>query len=229
MRKILITRPNHQAYKTERKLQGLGYDTFTEPLLFLRKSDHQTPDYSQYDYLIFTSRNSFDFWDFESVDKNTPILAVGPQTAEKAEACGFKNVTNIDGTAKDVAAYLGTRTALHIGGYHISHNFGESVDRLIVYEAAAAKDLSEDCKQAFIASDIDLVMLYSTRTAKLFVRFIQANKLERTLESARVLSISENVLRSVRALPWKVLHKADKPNGTSMIDTCKRIMSDEYE
>lgn len=229
MTRILITRPEHQARSTVKALEQEGLEALQEPLLVLKKISHERADYSDYEALVFTSGNSFEFWDYERIDKALPIIAVGPRTADIAGEHGFTNITNIDGAAADVMAHLGDRRALHIGGHHISQNFGSNVDRLIVYEAEAVQALSARCKEALLNDEIDLISFYSTRTAKVFSRLIQEEGLESTLESVGVLSISENVVRSVRVLPWGVLYKSKKPNGTSMINACKRIMSDEYE
>ena len=229
MTKILITRPKHQAHKTSKSLNDMGLSTLLEPLLFLETIPHKVDDYSPYKFLIVTSGNSFDFWDFHDIDKTKPLIAVGPQTAQRADECGFTTITDMDGTSADIKAHIGNHKAIHIGGYHISQHLGENVDRLIVYEAHPAEQITTACKDALKKGEISLITFYSTRTAKIFVRLIQNEKLEQTLESIRVLSISHNVLRSVRILPWADMYTASAPNGTAMIKDCERIIRDEYE
>ena len=229
MTKILITRPEHQARTTIKALDEAGLSTFADPLLHLKEIPHAVDDYASYEAFIVTSGNSFSFWDMTGVDKDKPLIAVGSQTARLAAEHGFTSITDINGTARNIQDHLNGEKALHVGGYHISHSLGDHVERLIVYEAVPAEELSAACKQALERGEIELAMFYSTRTAKIFVRLIQAAELEHRLEAVKVLSMSANVIRSVRVLPWADMYKSSMPNGTAMIDACKRIMNDEYE
>lgn len=227
MKKILITRPLNQALHTVKSLQEIGLEAIAEPLLNLKKMPHSVSDYALYKQFVVTSGNSFDFWDLDDVDRNIPLIAVGPQTAERAKACGFTDITNASGMARDIQNHLKPEKTLHIGGYHISHTLGAHVDRLIVYEAMAIKTLRKRIKTAFENGDIGLVTFYSTRTAKIFSQLIESEKMAKELEKTEVLSISNKVIRSVRVFPWARTHTAQAPNGTAMIEACKRIVKNE--
>lgn len=223
MTKILLTRPDHQAQKTAQFLASHGHETVIVPMLVLEKKTYAQPDYHKYKTLIITSANSFHFWDMTQVNRNTPLIVVGPQTKRTAQDQGFTNILNIDGTAKDIKAALGNDPALHIGGLHITQNFGHCVDRLIVYEAHTVNTMPDTCRAALQTKSIDLILLYSARTARTFSRLIKEEKLQKTLQNISVLSISEKVLDCVRVLPWKNTYTASEPNGSAMIEKCLDI------
>lgn len=170
--------------------------------------------------------------------RDLPILAVGDTTAEVARAAGFSTVTSADG---DVAALIAlvrrqgapwsdpTRGPLlylrgeHVAGDLVGQLSGFTIDQAIVYRAQPVAHLPETARAALDQGTLDLVALFSPRSAAGFVSLVQAAGLAQNCRTIALLALSAAVAAAAD-LPWisrQVAAHPSRPGLLAAIDTMK--------
>lgn len=102
--KIVVTSPTNSNGKLEKELKQLGAQVYDlpmieiEPLPVMKELEEEILNISQYQYLVFTSKNGVSMF-FDHLEKtgkdsrvlwNTKVVAVGPSTAETLKSYGIK-------------------------------------------------------------------------------------------------------------------------------------------
>jgi uroporphyrinogen-III synthase len=99
-KRVLITRPAHQAEELARTLREAGAEPIVAPTIAIGPPDDPRPAREaverlpQYEWLVFTSRNAVDAFDAllrarANVPAGVRIAAIGPATAAALRACGL--------------------------------------------------------------------------------------------------------------------------------------------
>src|ERR1700720_2970342 len=113
MPSILITRPRATAEPLARELEHLGYTAVIEPLLNIVPLTTPRPPGPPFDTIIITSGNVLPALEkrrSEIADLfNTPCFCVGPRTAEKASAFGFRNVQSAESDGAELARFAAAK------------------------------------------------------------------------------------------------------------------------
>ena len=118
-------------------------------------ADTVLPPLAGYAALAFTSANGVRAFSRLSPERQVKVYAVGPGTAAALRATGFADIRTGSGNAADLAALIrselrpGARM-LHAAGEYRRGRFGRiaaraggiDVDRAVLYDAAAAAQLS---------------------------------------------------------------------------------------
>jgi uroporphyrinogen-III synthase len=202
-----------------------GYDVALEPLLSFSSLGSPIPNL-KFDAIALTSATALEFCDIEMFSE-IPVFTTGKVTAEKASAYGFANVQSAEGGAMELTdlikdVYQGrSAKILYPSALQTAHD----LSRLLkphniecinwpVYQAVERKNFSSETLKLLGADKIDLVLLYSHRTAKCFSRLWERQSI--ATQAPSLLAISQNVKA---ALPKKLAETcfvADKPNETSM-------------
>ena len=99
MVKVLITRPILDALETSKILQNFCIESLCSPLIEIKKTPHEHILFSDYDILIFTSKNAVRNFKFSFQKNNTNglIFSIGNKTKNLLTDYGFKNVTSTNG------------------------------------------------------------------------------------------------------------------------------------
>jgi len=164
-----VTRAEPGAARTAARLTDLGFQPIVRPLLRIETLSPVTPP-DRPDALVFTSINGVAAWLDLSVERDTPVLAVGQATAQAARAAGFASVRSADGDLDDLAALIRSDPALkgarlrHPGAETPAGDLGALIDGhaqvepLPVYRAVQT---GLGAPEAF-----DAVLIHSPRAAR---------------------------------------------------------------
>lgn len=198
--RLLVTRPLVDAMPLAEQLAGQGHDVLVSPLINIELDTQAlVPPAAAHGGLAFTSANGVRAFMAQSdaqrvapdemvAWQQSPVFAVGPQTAAAAQAAGF---TVIHQAAGELAAlahlidahYDAALPVLHIAGRHRSGDLAALLDekavpaqRAVLYRAEAAEAFSDAARAALSDAEepVDGVLLYSQRSATIFLALYKA-------------------------------------------------------
>ena len=222
--RIILTRPAEDAAPLAAKLLQLGHSPIIMPLLKIVARPIMEMPSKNYQAICLTSANAVRVLNDISAFKNIPLFAVGQQSMQMAIEKGFAHVSAHGGDVTGLHRFLASQLMPHNGpilylsGSETSgdlqgrlHSSGFEVDRFITYDAVKAGI------SAF-QSDIigaEAVLLYSPRTAKLWVYEIETLKLSETASRIKHICLSPNVAANLpQSWPRAI---AENPTETSLL------------
>lgn len=214
MKPLLVLRPEPGASKTAAKARALGLEVAVRPLFEVRPLEWDFGPESSYDSLFITSSNTLKYIT-EDLDRlsRTPVLCVGPSTAEAAREAGFEHVTagsNDASSLAELAASLGYRHLLWLRGRPsrpIEHP-DLIFDVREVYETVALEWSSEE--RAVLTQPL-VALLHSPRAGQRFAE-LAANK-----SAIDIVAISEKA--AIAAGPgWASVHWPTAPSDDAMLE-----------
>lgn len=227
--KILVTRPAGDAEKTAKELRARGHEAIVAPLMEIRFRDGAEIPLGEIQAILVTSANGARALARRTVRRDLPILAVGPQTAERALALGFQNVRSAGGDAEALArAVTGWihpegGALLHVHGAQTKGDLaarlsaaGFHVRSEILYEAVAAKALPPAAAAALGSGSLDAVLLYSQRSARIFARCAVQAGLGEACRPLVALCIGEAAAEALAPLPFRAIHIAAHPDRAGL-------------
>ena len=221
--KLIITRPQIDAAALAAKLKTLGHIAVIAPVLDIVPRLDVIVPHLPYQAICLTSANGMRCLKFD-LDQRIPVYAVGEQAASVARARGFPNVAaeggDVGGLVRHMAAKLKPTEGplLYLSGAETSGDLegqltklGYAVTRVVTYDARACP-LDQ---YATAIQSTDGVLLYSARTAKLWLGEMERLNLVKAAERPRYFCLSAQV---AKALPqnW---HKsvAKSPTEKSLL------------
>jgi uroporphyrinogen-III synthase len=159
-----------------------------------------------------------------------PLLAVGEATAARGRAAGFRRVSSADGDATDLAA-LAAKSCdpcadplLLVSGRGQGQGLaaalrdrGFRVVRRTVYAAVPAASLPDHAHDAIRDGAVGTVLLFSAETAHQCVRLMRAARLRDAVREIEALAISQPTAMALRALPWRRVRVAARPNQDALL------------
>ena len=235
---ILVTRPREDAAALTQALEAAGHRVLAEPLLsiaFLPAAEAPL-DLAGLQALVFTSANGVRAFAARSDLRALPVLAVGDATARLAHDLGFARVASAGGDVASLAALVTEEldprrgALLHPAASAVAGDLqgrltaaGFDLRRAVLYRAETADALSPACRTALEAGDLDLVLLYSPRTAACFARLIEASGLSYALKGCRAACLSPAVAEEVAGLPWAESAAAVRPDQESLLALVARM------
>lgn len=212
--RLLFTRPEDELERGRVAARQAGFELLPAPLLIIEELPF-TPPHGPFDALLFTSPRAPSI-----VAGRAPALralrccAVGPRTAEAALAAGFDVVLTGDSDGVAIvraAASRGIGRLLQPGGEDriaIPAPEGLSLTPLAVYRARAAAALPDEAAQALADGMLLATLLFSPRSAGIFVRLLQRHGIDRA--GLRLIALSANVA-SAAGPGWKAVATARLP------------------
>jgi uroporphyrinogen-III synthase len=232
---LLITRPVESASAMAKKLQDTGKTIWISPLLRSEQIAHTPVVLNASEALIFTSAQAVRYMNIAKESDASPadvgVFVVGPQTAQAALHAGFTHIIQgtggIDGLSESLQnAQTAYQSFLYVRGRHVHTDLTNKILNLhhrLVYDMIAASSFNSETYAAFSHNKISHVSIFSARTGRIFSDLVlQANFVNHITEMS-VLCLSENVLGSVRHLPWAQTYTASEPNEAGMLDLLNRI------
>lgn len=235
-RRILNTRPLNDSAELTETLEALGCEVLSEPLLKIQFHDVQHPDMSKIQALVFTSRNGVRAFIRGSSLRETPVYAVGDGTASFAREVGFAAVESGGGNIESLVALIdrkadpdsgallhiaGSVTAGDLSGELLGH--GYSVERLVMYDAQISSALSTRTINALRNGEVDDVVFFSPRTARVFVELVTRYDVQALFDRIDALCLSTAVAETISVLRWRKIKIATTPK---LIDLVKLIQDD---
>ncbi len=225
----LITRPLEDAKPLADLLQARGVDAVVEPLLEIAATPNAEIELDGVQALLFTSANGVRAFAAHSTRRDLKVLTVGEGSAEAARAAGFKDVTAAGGDVDALAALVIARLdpqggALFHGAASVLAGdlqgkleaAGFTLRRAVLYEAKAAAAFSPETRMNLALGGIDMVLLFSPRTARTFAA-LWRNAEQPSLHKTSALCLSGAVAREVAELGWQRIETAAHPDQESML------------
>jgi uroporphyrinogen-III synthase len=231
--RFIVTRPEHDAAAVAATLEGAGHQVVLAPLLAIVGRSAVIPQ-RDYQAVLVTSANGARALaghpDRKRL-KGVEVHAVGPASAAAARAAGF----GVRQAGGDVGALIAAARRnldpakgplLYVSGATVSGDLegalraaGFAVDRVVLYAAEPVTTLPEAAAAALAEGRSgDGVLLYSPRTAEIWVRLVTAAGLGAAAAKLRHLCLSQNVAVRVRAaLPGAPVPVADRPDEDAMV------------
>lgn len=176
--RVLVTRPAAAAERTAARLRAAGHQVMLAPLLEPRAVAWAPPEQLP-EVVAFTSATAAQLAGpgLEQLLR-LPAYAVGDATADAVRATGFVDVRAVGGTAAalfEAVAAAGVRDVLHLAGADriaVALPPALQVEVRTVYAAALASAFPAAARDALHTGSIDVVLLYSPRTARCFATLL---------------------------------------------------------
>ena len=200
--RIILTRPVEDAAPLAEKLRKLGHTPIITPLLNIVERQGVFIPPKAYQAICLTSANAIRVMRNISSIQTMPLYAVGQQSEQMAINKGFAHVSAQGGDVNGLHNFLITHLSpkngplLYLSGAETSGDLqgrlqasGFAVDRIITYDAVKNKLTS--FRNKIIKADA--VMIYSPRTAKLWVGEIETMGLTEQAAHIKHICLSANV------------------------------------
>jgi uroporphyrinogen-III synthase len=225
--RILVTRPLDDAEETARQLAARGHQVLVAPLLQTRFFDGAPLKLDGVQALLATSANGVRALARRSPRRDLPLFAVGPQTAQAAQAAGFTTVRNADGDARALAqaasvwAQTDKGELLHVSGEDSAgalvetlRESGFAVRRERLY-AVVILDLPPQAVAALKQGALDAALFFSPRSAGRFRDCV----LKETLPTQTLMAVCISAATAAALLPLKfaAIRVAQAPNQDALL------------
>jgi uroporphyrinogen-III synthase len=216
---LIVTRPQADAEELQRKLEVRGHRVTIAPLLDIRMGLPRPIPNRMYQAVLITSANGARaLADHPARARllNKMVFAVGPQSRAAALAAGFMNVIEAGGDVTAIVAMVGRDLVagagplLYLSGEETSGDLetvlgrsGYEVERVVMYAAVPAVDLPAPVVGIIKRRLVEGVLLYSRRTAKVWVKCVGAARLENHVDGIPHFCLSAAVASAI-PLGWKI-------------------------
>jgi uroporphyrinogen-III synthase len=228
--RVLLTRSAEDSEALAPLLTARGIEAVIAPLLDVHPKAGATIDLAGAQAVLLTSANGARALARLVGVRDIAVFAVGDATARAARAAGFASVEDAAGDVTDLAALVARRlnpaegALVHVAGTDVAGDLtgdlaarGFAVRRAVAYEARAAKSLPSNARAVLAAGTLDAVLLYSPRTARTFVALARQAALDARLGRVEALCLSEAVAAEARALRWRAVLIAARPETETLI------------
>lgn len=225
-----MTRPEADALPVAKALEARGMAAIVAPLMTI--VDRTPPGFDGGDAagFLLTSVNGARALARTAVRRDLPVFAVGDGTAAMARESGFLHVASAGGAVEDLAALVASSLPpsfgplLHVAGTHLAGDLaallrerGFTVRRERFYEARAVEALPATAAEALRDGAVDGVLLFSPRTAGLFVTLVGRAGLGGVLKPLAALCLSAAVARRLDDRAWGRIAMAPRPDLAGML------------
>lgn len=240
--RLLVTRPEADAGKLMAALAESGHEAVLAPLMEIDFHDSAELPAGDWQAILITSANGARALAARSeamAMKAVPLFTVGHASAEAARAAGFADVRSADGDVEALADLVCAELVpdggplLHIAGSVTAGDLqamlgvkGFEVARAVLYEARPVRFLPDVAHAALEARDVDGVLLYSPRTARLFMSRVHEAGLDGTLAGLEAFCLSGAVAAALASAAgsksgpdlFRRVHVAEKPEQAALIE-----------
>ncbi|MDA9956037.1 uroporphyrinogen-III synthase [Candidatus Pelagibacter sp.] len=213
---ILFTRPLEDCHEMILKFQSLGHEISHLPLITIKELKYETPDYSEFKGIIFTSANAIKFLDIKSIDKKIKCFCVGNATEKKARSSGFQNIVAAEGNVNNLKELIlqnfksSEGKLLYISGEIISGDLDKelisndyTIERLINYRANPIEKYNEDFIEKLKLNMPEVAYIYSQNSAINFLKMIKDYQLETLWMNTNLMCIGEKTSSILNEIKWK--------------------------
>jgi uroporphyrinogen-III synthase len=237
---ILVTRPEDESEALCKKLSHIGLKPLPAPLMRIQDIPNiedilKNSLKTNVQAIILTSSNAVRSLSNIIDDiKKIKTIAVGNKTTAAAKQYGFTDVININGNALKLTDYIIKNfnpkqgSILYLSALDIAFDIerclsdaGFNINRIAVYQAVKIDQLSDEIADNFNAKSIGSVLLFSKRTAEIFVNLIEKYNLKNTVNEITAFVLSSNIASEVRKLSLKDVIVAAHPNEEALLESIK--------
>lgn len=226
--KAIITRPSPDGESFAAEAARIGVEPILSPVMAIRRRAGPV-DLAGVGTLAFTSANGVRVFAGLVRERSLPVFAVGETTAAAARRAGFVAVETAAGEATslvDVISRSKPQSAvLHLAGSDRAGDLcallaarGIESRRAVIYDAVEIADLSTEAKAALADSRQSVaVVLFSPRSARLFLKQARAAGLAGALGGALAVCLSREVALAAREVEWNEVEIASARRGEAML------------
>lgn len=208
--RLIVTRPENDSTELVAALKATAQDVMQIPLLEIEFFEDVAIVTDNLQAVLITSANGA-----RGLAKNTAlaeltglkVVCVGPASRAAAQKAGFRDVataepgdvsgvvefviSNLDPNAGDLLYASGEKTSGDLVGQLTAKGFG--VRRTVLYKAKRARQLPLIAEQQIETGQVDGVLLYSPRTAKIWLSVTQGVISPARLSELHYYCLSANV------------------------------------
>lgn len=235
--KVLLTRPFEDSLISGKKIKKFGIDYEITPLIEIKKIDTYSKKLfleTDFDLLIFTSRNSVKLFD-HSKYKNKPTIVIGEGTYNELLKIKSNGIYNGGGNSKNIQKIFLEKFSNNVK--NILHPCAENVNveleyffkrkeihykKLPIYKVIKTNRLYQKFKSFFLSNN-QIIILFSPLTAESLVESVKKMKLEKYCLNKKVLVMSERVKTSLKGLAFSEIIVSQKPNESDLISTISKL------
>lgn len=223
---IAVTRPAEYAGSLTKKLEAMAHQVIAAPMMAITpRAAVSIPDL-EFQAIAVTSANGIRALPQPGRFLSLRTLTVGPQSLTAALAMGFRAEAHggdVNGLVNFISAELDPADGpiLYLSGAETAGDLeaqlaaaGFSCHRAILYDAVPAQSLG-DAGQALRSGELDAVLLYSPRTARIWQGLVMAAGLEQQAARLLHLCLSRNVA-AVLPETWSAT-VASSPDETAIL------------
>jgi uroporphyrinogen-III synthase len=228
-KRVLITRPIHDAYETAAILKNYDIHSLIAPLLSINQNFKAEIDLSGVQAILVTSLNGARALASALSGREVPVFAVGDSSAKIAEKNGFSKVYSANGSIKDLTELIRQKlqpdrgSIVYASGSNVAGNLagdligdGYKIIRSKLYEVKEATILPQVVYSALSTGSISNILFYSPLSASLFSKLVVESKLENNCQVISAFCLSASVANALSISFANVL-VASLPNQDSLI------------
>ena len=202
--RIAVTRPEEDAGALRAKLEAMGHEVVMAPLLNIAPREGVAIPKRDWQAIAVTSANGIRALPGGHGLTSIRTLTVGPQSLKAATAAGFAAEAHggdVDGLAAFVRGALdpGHGPILYLSGAETAGDLegqlaaaGFDCHRAVLYDAVPARGLGL-AETSLKRDEIDAVLLYSPRTARIWLQLVREAGLATQAAHVRNFCLSQNV------------------------------------
>lgn len=222
---ILITRPREDAAPLAALLESQCHKVIVAPLMQVRYLDTVLPAGDHQAILLTSANGARALARATTGRRDMRLIAVGEASMAAAKQAGFLRVDMADvalgGDAAGLAAYVVQRyrpdagPLLHVCGLHVAGDLagmlatrGFRATTLALYEARAVETLPPEVQMG----TMDTVLLYSPRTAKLFLQLYEGPR-----AGIEAFALSRNVADILESAGFARVRVAEAPTQAALL------------
>ena len=243
---ILVTRPQPDNETTGASLRARGFDVLLAPMLRFEPVALLEDADADYAAIIVTSANALRAIEAQLSGHRwlkLPLFTVGDRTAAAARRAGFSKIISAAGDSQDLRELIlakargkkrefGRGPLLYLAGADLSRDLagelgehGLTVVTRTTYRMVASSDLSPEVLEAMAANQVQAVLHYSARSARVFVDAVRAAGVEISALAVPQCCISANVATVLREAGASRVALASSPDENSLFVAVDRALA----
>ena len=243
---ILVTRPPPDNEATGASLRARGFDVLLAPMLRFEPMALLEDEDADYAAIIVTSANALRAIEPQLPGHRwlkLPLFTVGDRTAAAARRAGFSKIISAAGDSQDLRELIlakargkkrefGRGPLLYLAGADLSRDLagelgehGLTVVTRTTYRMVASSDLSPEVLEAIAANQVQAVLHYSARSARVFVDAVRAAGVEISALAVPQCCISANVATVLREAGASRVALASSPDENSLFVAVDRALA----
>lgn len=175
------------------------YNVLINPLLTI-EIFNEPIKVKKYDAILTTSMQALYFLGKTKVSLDVPLYVVGESSFKVAKNYGFNNIYQGQNQALSLLNIINHKTLLYLRGDVIHQDLkgllkNYNIKEQIVYKSVPASNFTLDVLRAFKEKRVHGVLVYSTRTAGIFLELCRKNHL--SSKNIVAFCLSESIVQAL--------------------------------
>ena len=252
-RRVVVTRARAQAGELSRELESLGAEVLEFPTIEIKSPgdfgplDRAIRDLDSFDWIVFTSVNGVEAFverlkhhglDLRAVPRGARVAAIGPATAERVEAAGFRvDVTPEEYRAEALIEVLerdslaGKRVLIpraKVAREVLPEKLREAGAEVVVppaYESVPSNEGGERLRELLENGEVDCVTFTASSTVENFVRAFGGEETGRLLSRVRVACIGPITAETARKYGLEIDAEAEEYTIPGLVDAVVNLFA----